>query len=61
MPDVWVETDDAGRMGVGVVDAPDEEGRMADSGRDPGVFGCSGVAAVAALTVAPTVGCGAAE
>ena len=35
-----METEDAGRIGVGVVELPDEEGRIVDSGLGA-VFGCS--------------------
>jgi hypothetical protein len=35
-----VETEDAGRIGVGVVELPDEEGRIVESGLVV-VLGCS--------------------
>lgn len=40
--DVCVEMEAAGRIGVGVVDVPDDDGRMVDNGRDATTFGCSG-------------------
>lgn len=40
--DVCVEMDAAGRIGVGVVDVPDDDGRIVDKGRDAPVFGCNG-------------------
>ena len=46
---VCVETDDAGRIGVGVVDAPDDEGKMVDNGRVPVVFGVSALGLMAVV------------
>lgn len=37
-----MEMDAAGRIGVGVVDVPDDDGRIVDKGRDAPVFGCNG-------------------
>lgn len=49
---VWVETDEAGRIGVGAVGAPDEEGSIVDNGRVPVVFGVSALGLIAVATFA---------
>lgn len=54
---VWVETDEAGRIGVGAVDAPEDEGKIADKGRVPPAFGVSALGLIAVAT--PATACGA--
>ncbi len=50
--------DEAGRIGVGAVDAPDDEGNIVDNGRVPLAF--DGVSALGLMAVVRAgTGCGA--
>ena len=52
-----MDKDEAGRIGVGAVDAPDEDGKIVDNGRVPPAFGVSALGLMVVVT--PATGCGA--